>query len=139
MKIEYKGIKNGRFEYSIELNGHSFEYFTGLGWSKVSHKKPIGFKALSELETQLVINNVPFSYNRTMNGARIWRQVPTESDVLECLKVDAEAGKMSFDEFCENFGYSNDSLKALDVYRACLETVRKLKGFEFPKEFDSEA
>ena len=34
----------------------------------------------------------------------------------------------SFEEFCDNMGYSNDSLKALDTYRACLETAKKLKA-----------
>lgn len=46
---------------------------------------------------------------------------------------DAEAGQKSIDEFCDDLGYDNDSIKALDVYRACMKTAQKLRGFKFPE------
>ena len=40
---------------------------------------------------------------------------------------DTDAGLESFNEFCDNMGYSNDSLHAFDVYRACAENGQKLR------------
>lgn len=52
---------------------------------------------------------------------------PTLDDVLYCLVSDAEAGEMSFDEWCDNFGYDNDSRKALAMYLQCQENAKKIK------------
>lgn len=60
-----------------------------------------------------------------------WKNAPSEADVLECLKLDVECGSMSFVDFCDNFGYSDDSLSALDIYRACQDTAKKLRFYNF--------
>ena len=42
---------------------------------------------------------------------------PTAYDVLACLqKYDVG----SFEDFCDEFGYNNDSIKALKIYKATL-------------------
>lgn len=43
---------------------------------------------------------------------------PTVKDVLYSMMVDDVTG-MNFNDFCDNFGYDNDSIKALETYRAC--------------------
>lgn len=52
---------------------------------------------------------------------------PTAYDLLSCLRLDSEAANESFSNWCANFGYDNDSIKALNTYNACVETARKLK------------
>jgi hypothetical protein len=49
---------------------------------------------------------------------------PTAYDLLYCLKSDSEALSMSF---CGNFGYDNDSIKALNIYNECVASARKLQ------------
>ena len=39
MKINFLGIIKNNVRYSVELNGHEFDYFTGLGWLKP--EKPV--------------------------------------------------------------------------------------------------
>ncbi len=140
MKITYTGLKDNKFNYLVELNGHEFNYYTGIGW--ISTKRPntdeekSEYRILPPTEIRTILDN-DIILRRKMNdsiwGNPIWRRIPTENDVLECLKSDCEAGNYSFDDFCDNFGYSNDSLKALDTYRACMDTARKLRGFKFPE------
>jgi len=61
--------------------------------------------------------------HRKMNVA----VAPCAADVLYALLSDAEACETSFSDWCENFGYSNDSIKALNTYRECEELGRSLR------------
>jgi hypothetical protein len=58
---------------------------------------------------------------------------PKMIDVLYALFTDASAADENFSEWCENYGYSDDSIKALNVYKACAETAINLR-----RQFDSE-
>lgn len=51
---------------------------------------------------------------------------PSVYEVLDSLCTDAESGGCSFNEFCDNYGYSNDSIEAFDIYRDCMEAHEKL-------------
>lgn len=82
---------------------HSFDYFTGLGL----RQKP----------------------RATWDKAR--PKTPTVADVLYSLFMDASAADENFHDWCSNYGYSDDSLKALNIYKECLETGRALR-----KHFD---
>ena len=52
---------------------------------------------------------------------------PSAAAVLHCLLSDAEARDMSFGDWCDNLGYDDDSIKALNIYKQCEETARALK------------
>jgi hypothetical protein len=52
---------------------------------------------------------------------------PTIADVLHSLFTDASAADESFSDWCENLGYSNDSIKALNTYQACCDTAKHLR------------
>lgn len=60
---------------------------------------------------------------------------PTLEDVMYSLLSDASIGRnaMSFGEFCEEFGYDEDSRKAHNVFTACQEQYTKLRrlGVDF--------
>ena len=56
---------------------------------------------------------------------------PSKASIVHSLMLDAEALDQSFTDWCDNFGYSNDSLQAFDTYRACCtigEKMRKIFG-----------
>jgi hypothetical protein len=50
-------------------------------------------------------------------------------DILYSLILDSQAGNETFDDFCDNFGYDNDSIKANDIYRACQKNAKKVRTF----------
>lgn len=52
---------------------------------------------------------------------------PTAAEVLYSLMLDGEAINESFSDWCANYGYDDDSIKALNMYRTCEEIGRKLR------------
>lgn len=59
---------------------------------------------------------------------------PTVADVLHCLFMDAEAADYNFSDWCDNFGYSDDSISALNTYRQCLEIATNLRKYFTPEQ-----
>lgn len=102
------------FLWFVSVGDETFNYKTGLGHF-TSQLDKLG-KNVKKPENSLIISE--------LNG---WVHIPKIDEVMCSLFGDAQAAEESFDSFCDNFGYSNDSLKALDTYRACAETVVKLK------------
>lgn len=70
-----------------------------------------------------------------MNGKRLIETVetlitPTPYDVLVCLDVMYND---TFEDFCFNYGYDDDSITAQNIYNACLKQDRMLRKL-FTKE-----
>ena len=57
---------------------------------------------------------------------------PTKEDILFAMIMD-DVSDLDFNDFCNEFGYNNDSIKALKVYEAC---KRETKAYY--NMFDSE-
>lgn len=51
---------------------------------------------------------------------------PQLNDVLYSLFMDAMAVGMSFEDFCFEFGYDNDSIRAFKTYDACVKMGKEL-------------
>lgn len=98
------------YKWLTTVNGESFEYHTGLGHATKVYKD------------HYRRNKKPLNSIRVGNE---FLHVPRLEDVLESLILDLECGEYSFNEFCDNLGYDNDSLKALDIYRACMGNGEK--------------
>ena len=52
---------------------------------------------------------------------------PSVESVLNCLISDTESATGSFNDFCANLGYSEDSMKAKRIYDACHRQDKHLK------------
>lgn len=91
-------VDQWRVTLSSKAGFHSFDYFTGLG---LRHK--------------------PDSW-----GKRKPRK-PKVADVLHSLILDASAADENFHDWCANFGYSDDSIKAMNTYKACIEVAVALR------------
>jgi hypothetical protein len=52
---------------------------------------------------------------------------PTDKDVLPCLLSDYSVVDESFEDFCANFGYDEDSRKAEKIYKQCVKNGKKLE------------
>ena len=56
-------------------------------------------------------------------------KAPSVADVLHGLTLDASAENDNFRDWCENYGYSDDSIRALNMYRQCLDTGVALRKY----------
>lgn len=57
---------------------------------------------------------------------------PIAKDVLDCLASDAasiENANGEFNDWCAEYGYDNDSISVLKVFRACKKQSRQLKEY----------
>jgi hypothetical protein len=53
---------------------------------------------------------------------------PDPAGFLYCMISDMDCGEYSsFQDFCDNLGYDNDSIKALETYQACQQGARKFR------------
>lgn len=107
VKIDYVGettrddwkCDQWRVTLSSKAGFHSFDYFTGLG-----HRT----KPRASWDTPKP-------------------KKPKVADVMHSLILDASAADENFDDWCDNYGMSSDSIKALNMYKACLDTARALR------------
>lgn len=121
--VKFLGLLDDQLKFKIAFNGHWFDYFQGTG-----HAKKFSVKDLAEIRS----NTHKKLYRVDSEKLTVFN----EFDFLYCIKLDAECGFQSFSEFCDNMSYSNDSLKALDIYRACEDTAKKVRGFAWPIELE---
>lgn len=63
---------------------------------------------------------------------------PCAADVLYSVLSDAEALGESFVNWCANYGFDSDSLRAFDTYRECCASGEKLNKFFFMRDELSE-
>lgn len=113
--------KNGwdHFLYSVSIgtgsNMFTTQYKCGLG-----HSKKVDFHSNPD-------------YWSNKERKYLVPVKPKNSDIVYSLLMDSEAGNYSFQDFCDNFGYSSDSINALNVYRECEKTNKNLRKV-FTKE-----
>lgn len=126
VKIDYVGettrdndwqCDQWRVTISSNAGFHSIDYFTGLGLR-------------SPIPALYLTSNPPrpgtVAYAQLENATRKPRK-PKVADVLHSLIMDASAADENFHDWCANFGYSDDSIKALNTYKASLETAQALR------------
>lgn len=56
-------------------------------------------------------------------------KAPTVDDVLHSLINDASASDYNLQDWCREYGYSDDSISALNTYRQCLEIATNLRKY----------
>ena len=92
-------VDQWRVTLSSKADFYSFDYFTGLG---LRHKPIAPWVASTPKK-------------------------PKVADVLHSLIMDSNAADENFHDWCANYGYSDDSIKAMNTYKACLETAAALR------------
>jgi len=117
-------------KYIVIIEGQDFEYSCGIG-HRVAKNELRGTKD----EFDRVYNKAPRKEKANLylyidELKAVSKPKPLNIDnVLWSLILDAQAGTESFDDFCDNFGYNNDSIKANEIYLACQKNGKKVKQF----------
>lgn len=78
-------------------------------------------KWICVLSTEMGAVSFDFQMGSGHNGKE-----PTLEDVLSCVLSDARAGEQTFEDFCSDFGYDEDSRSAEKIWNACKDATVKL-------------
>jgi hypothetical protein len=115
------GDKNKVDQWQVTIKDWNTPFYTGLGCR--SPAKEVSYEG--SFKPPRAGTMAYEAWKRASDATR--KPVkPSVAEVLSCLFSDASAGEESFSSWCSNFGYSDDSLKALETYRTCQATYDTL-------------
>lgn len=106
------------------------ELETQKTWNNETDKKDDWKKSATKYACKITYLGKSYVFNYWMGSAHT--KAPTVKDVLYSFLMDDVTG-LTFNDFCNEFGYDNDSIKALKTYQACEEQTKN-----FNRLFDEE-
>ena len=124
--MEYTNTKD---ENNIGINVTS----TFIEWVKgfPGDKKDINYHGHFKINLSTESGSESFDYYGSANDAGKQKTMMSDEDLkgaLECIISDGLSGLYSFDEFCAEFGYDEDSRRAEKIYNACKDTYDRLSA-----------
>jgi hypothetical protein len=139
VKIRHIGLINKEFrlrdEWDVVIENNRIQYHTGI-----AHRKfvPSLGNRITIKDCKRIFNKKPL---KTKDNYQVYIKeiesvskpvTPKLDDILYCLVMDSSALDMPFNDWCSEFGYNTDSIKANDIYRVCQEN-----GFIMKKIYPS--
>ncbi len=104
----------------IPSNGQGFRWHCALMWADKIMWEGEYFKGLGHAINAKRANGRPF------------KKAPgvSQDDLLESLYIDARSweGNPIFEDFCRDFGYDTDSIKALKIHDGCRRAYIALRS-----------
>jgi len=108
------------------INGQDFEYHLGMGYV-------IKFDDREYIQTNYVdwarkanADGYETSVDLGPKGCGLVK-LPVLENVLNSLFMDSTAHDVSFTDWCNEFGYNNDSINDRKIYDRCIDNYFKLK------------
>ncbi|UAV90035.1 hypothetical protein REC_186 [Pseudomonas phage REC] len=95
------------------------DYHTGIGHRQSKHPMPADIRRLAP------------NILARVDWERTWLKpvTPQAASVLYSVLRDAEGAEQNFLDWCGDYGYDTDSMKAHKVYTACCELLQKVRAF----------
>lgn len=81
--------------------------------------------------------SISFEFHGSVKDFEDGRKTLSSYDVLACCSCDINCPE-TFEDFCTLYGYSEDSRKAEETFRACLAQAKKLRRFFNTEEMRNE-
>ncbi len=140
-KEEYGEVELFKVEVTNILNGKSFLYRNFK--NSVMEKKISDY--LKEFSSQGIKNFKSFMNSQHWSGYdKIHYFQELDKKRVEYLLysviqdfsfyVNMSDYETTFENFCDNYGYERDSIKAFKIYQECLNFERKIKGLNLSEE-----
>lgn len=105
-------------------NTMTVNYKTGIGHrrNKAGNAPPImpKFYELKDAETWLE------GFGNVAKNGPYRAKAPDAASVIHSLLLDSDAAEMSFQNWCDNYGYDSDSISAFNTYQACEKIAQDL-------------
>ncbi len=109
-------------KWCVTINDQSFDYHTGLAHR---YANPLSAHDREEYNRLRHANINDYGLEKLLSASKA--KPPSLEDVLYSLIMDGDACEMSFEHWCSMLGYDEDSIKALETYRACQKNTNKLQ------------
>lgn len=123
-KVKSENFHEITDKWLCTINGIEFDYYTGIGHRVAISRPRISSSGYSFRE--LLMKTL--TYEGLKQFIAISKPVPPKlDDLLHSLVTDASAAEMSFEDWCGDYGYDTDSIKALETYRECQQIASKLR------------
>ena len=116
--------KESRQDITKHYPSVMFDYYTGTG-QRVLPEKDYRVKNLRSLLKTAKETRYKNNLKKNLEALAV-PVAPAIAGVLHSLMLDSSAQDENFNNWCGNFGYDQDSIKVLNIYRACLENAEKM-------------
>lgn len=123
--------------WAVRLGTEVFDFWTGTGHRFIQKstyprgKNPREFKMFFTKAEKKTIHP-----DKLRIGQYEALAVPSLASVLHSILWDARLGQESFDDFCWNMGYDNDSISAFDTYRECMGMYKRIRKVLDPEHIE---
>lgn len=133
---QFIGFTGAMFHFKVSINGQLFDYSMGAGHcTKLNNDKTsVQFKITDlEKDDRVSICKAIFGYHRSIsiyeyeNLKIVYVKRPDLKEVLNCLFLDSMARDQCFNDWCLDFGYSDDSIITKNIYDDCIQNSIRLK------------
>ncbi len=120
--------KAGKYSKEFEFNTGSGNRYTKKSSLSISKSYLEKVKEITGLNSALIADSKTTKADRSGAYQDSYAITPTQASVLYCLLADAECGSLSFDDFCDNYGYDSDSMSDFKIYQACMQTTKDINN-----------
>ena len=96
-----------------------------LTYAYIGYDTDSNMAKMNTYKCKLTYNKKSMNFNYSMGIALTENDITIDS-CLYSLILDADSIEYTFNEFCDNFGYDSDSIKANNIYKACIKTSKQL-------------
>ena len=96
-----------------------------LTYTYIGYDTDSNMAKMNTYKCKLTYNNKSMNFNYSIVISLTKNDI-TIDNCLYSLLLDADSIDYTFNEFCDNFGYNHDSMKANKIYKACIKTSKQL-------------
>lgn len=115
-------------KYIVIIEGQDFEYSCGIGHRiELDRFKRDEFKKVMNKSPQKTESNLLLYIDELKKVSKV--KPLNIDDILCSLILETSLPTETFDDFCNNLGYDNDSIKANEIYRTCQKNDKKVRTF----------
>ena len=119
--------KNGNNDLSIEAQYEK----PVLGFPNEKTTRAMGYhNEFNIVITDVENNRAVFKFYGSTHDYEKGKTTMSDDDLkcaLESILNDGLSGLMTFEEFCDEYGYDEDSRSAERIHKACIESMNKLE------------
>jgi hypothetical protein len=96
------------------------DYYTGVGHRELTRMGELELRRAGK-SSQRCFDSIKAQHSKPV--------APQAASVLCSVLSESQSAEQNFLDWCDDFGYDDDSIKALHIYNACCEQLQKVRAF----------